>query len=683
MSGSAPSRSPTGWRAALRAALLSSLAVRDSLPDFREHLATLIKVTASLSVVATSGVVLAARLWLSQAVFVHGLMVMMQAEGFSHEPSGWSALAQGVLPVLLTVGLLTRPVALLLLVGSGIGLHHELSGPQIVLLIWLLVQGAGLISLDCLMGRGLTRAPIWGVHAVNGMYRFLTRVSADVLPFATRAYVAVTVAAGSGAALWPQPISGDPLTAPWWVILLCWALIAGVLTRPVGLLFCLAAPLSSLAGAGHDEIGLMLLLLLLAGSGAGKLSLDRMLAEAAASGGVTPPEMADSLPHVVVVGGGFGGMAVVRALRSAPCRITLIDRRNHSLFQPLLYQVATAALSPADIALPIRTALRGQQNVGIRLAEVVGVDRDQRRVLLHEGVLPFDHLVLATGARHGYFGHDEWATLAPGLKSIEDATAIRGRLLRAFEEAENEADPDRQKAWLTFVIVGGGPTGVELAGALAELARTGMEREYRRIDPTTARVILAQSGARRYRPSRRTPPFEPRDPCWRSGWRFSSGRGSPELTRRVLISTTCASRRAPLCGPRGLPPHPRPSGWDRQATAPAVWSSPTVYLCPVAKTSLRSATPPPRTPGAEIRCPALHPPPDNRANTSRASSGRRSVTRRHLLRSGIGTMATLPRSGVFPRSPSFQPFASGGPSHGGSGVLPMCSSWPDGETERL
>jgi NADPH-dependent 2,4-dienoyl-CoA reductase/sulfur reductase-like enzyme len=496
MSGSAPSRSPTGWRAALRAALLSSLAVRDSLPDFREHLATLIKVTASLSVVATSGVVLAARLWLSQAVFVHGLMVMMQAEGFSHEPSGWSALAQGVLPVLLTVGLLTRPVALLLLVGSGIGLHHELSGPQIVLLIWLLVQGAGLISLDCLMGRGLTRAPIWGVHAVNGMYRFLTRVSADVLPFATRAYVAVTVAAGSGAALWPQPISGDPLTAPWWVILLCWALIAGVLTRPVGLLFCLAAPLSSLAGAGHDEIGLMLLLLLLAGSGAGKLSLDRMLAEAAASGGVTPPEMADSLPHVVVVGGGFGGMAVVRALRSAPCRITLIDRRNHSLFQPLLYQVATAALSPADIALPIRTALRGQQNVGIRLAEVVGVDRDQRRVLLHEGVLPFDHLVLATGARHGYFGHDEWATLAPGLKSIEDATAIRGRLLRAFEEAENEADPDRQKAWLTFVIVGGGPTGVELAGALAELARTGMEREYRRIDPTTARVILAQSGAR-------------------------------------------------------------------------------------------------------------------------------------------------------------------------------------------
>ena len=496
MAGSAPSGSSTGWRTALRAALRSPLTVRNSVPDFREHLAKLITAMASLSVVAKSGVVLAARIWLSQAVFVHGLMAMMQADGFSHEPSGLSALARGILPSLLTVGLLTRPVALLLLIGSSIGLHHQLSGPQVFLLVWLLVQGAGLVSLDCLMSRGLTRAPIWGVHAVNRMYRFLNRVSAAVLPFVTRAYVAVTIAAGSGAALWPQPISGDPLTAPWWVIVLCWALIAGLLTRPVGLLLCLAAPLSSLSSAGHDEIGVMLLLLLLAASGAGKLSVDWVLAEATAFSDIMPPEMAGGLPHVVVVGGGFGGMAVVRALRSAPCRITLIDRRNHSLFQPLLYQVATAALSPADIALPIRTALRGQQNVGIRLAEVVGVDRDQRRVLLHEGALPFDHLVLATGARHGYFGHDEWATLAPGLKSIEDATAIRGRLLRAFEEAENEADPDRQKAWLTFVIVGGGPTGVELAGALAELARTGMEREYRRIDPTTARVILAQSGSR-------------------------------------------------------------------------------------------------------------------------------------------------------------------------------------------
>ena len=495
MVGPARSRSPTGWRAVLRAAL-SSAVTQKNVTIAREWLAKLPSAAASISIIAKAGVLLAVRIWLSQAVFVHGLMAMMQAEGFSRQPSGWSALAQAVLPLLLTVGVLTRPVAFLILFGSEIGLSHGLSAPQALSLVWLLLQGAGWISIDHLMRRGLARVPIGSFRTADRLYKVLDRVSAGVLPLGTRGYLAIAIAAGSGAALWPQPISGDPLTAPWWLILLGWGLIAGLLTRPICVLLCLMAPLSVLSAAGHDMTGVMLLLLLLASSGAGELSVDWLLAEAAINAAKRPLEIGVGLPHVVVVGGGFGGMAAVRALRSSACQVTLIDRRNHFLFQPLLYQVATAALSPADIALPIRAALRGQKNISVRLEEVTGVDLEKRHVLLHGGTIPFDYLVLATGARHGYFGRDEWASVAPGLKSVEDATTMRGRLLRAFEEAESETDIESQRAWLTFVIVGGGPTGVELAGALAELARTGMDQEYRRIDPTTARVILVQSGPR-------------------------------------------------------------------------------------------------------------------------------------------------------------------------------------------
>jgi len=186
----------------------------------------------------------------------------------------------------------------------------------------------------------------------------------------------------------------------------------------------------------------------------------------------------------------------VQALRNERCRITLIDQRNHHLFQPLLYQVATAALSPAEIATPIRSLFRGQHNVRVRLGQVTGVDTIAREVQLGNAREKFDYLVLATGAQHSYFGKDDWAPFAPGLKSIEDATAVRSRLLRAFEEAENTTDEIERAAWLTFVIVGGGPTGIELAGAIAELARHGMDQEYRSIDPTTARVILLQAGPR-------------------------------------------------------------------------------------------------------------------------------------------------------------------------------------------
>ncbi|MBI4508844.1 MAG: NAD(P)/FAD-dependent oxidoreductase [Deltaproteobacteria bacterium] len=199
------------------------------------------------------------------------------------------------------------------------------------------------------------------------------------------------------------------------------------------------------------------------------------------------------LPHVVILGGGFGGLKAARALRRAPVRITLVDRRNHHLFQPLLYQVAAAALSPADIAVPIRSVVRRQRNVRVLLAEAQSVDPTRKQVVFTDGeALDYDFLIVATGATHSYFGHPEWESSAPGLKTIEDALEIRRRVLMAFEAAERESDPERQRAWLTFVIIGAGPTGVELAGAIAEIARQSLVSEFRNIDPRCARVILLE-----------------------------------------------------------------------------------------------------------------------------------------------------------------------------------------------
>jgi len=209
----------------------------------------------------------------------------------------------------------------------------------------------------------------------------------------------------------------------------------------------------------------------------------------------------DRLPHVVIVGGGFGGMAAARALRNAPVRVTVLDRRNHHLFQPLLYQVATAVLAPGEIASPIRQLLRKQRNTAVGMLEVTGVDVQGRRVLVdyvgdEVQSLSYDYLVLATGVEQNYFGHDEFAPFAPGLKSLGDATTVRARVLRAFETAEVEVDPSRHRDLLTFVLVGAGPTGVELAGALAEMTRMTFRSDFRRIDPTSAHVILIEGGPR-------------------------------------------------------------------------------------------------------------------------------------------------------------------------------------------
>jgi NADH dehydrogenase len=200
--------------------------------------------------------------------------------------------------------------------------------------------------------------------------------------------------------------------------------------------------------------------------------------------------------RIVIVGAGFGGLTAARRLRGKDVRVTVVDRQNHHLFQPLLYQVATAALSPSDIASPIRRILRGRKNVEVVLGEAAAIDLESKRVVLTDGAVPFDYLIVATGAAHSYFGHDEWAPFAPGLKSIDDALEIRRRVLFAFEAAEREPDAELKRAWLTFVIVGAGPTGVELAGALTEIARHALARDFRHIDPAQARVILLEGSPR-------------------------------------------------------------------------------------------------------------------------------------------------------------------------------------------
>ena len=203
-----------------------------------------------------------------------------------------------------------------------------------------------------------------------------------------------------------------------------------------------------------------------------------------------------TLPHVLILGGGFGGLWATRALASAPVRITLVDRTNHHLFQPLLYQVATAGLSAPDIAAPLRHILRGQKNVTVRMDEALAIDLRTRRVTLAEDTLAYDYLLVATGATHAYFGKDEWAEYAPGLKTLDDALAIRARVLSAFEAAEREDDAAQREALLNFVVIGGGPTGVELAGTLAEIARHTLPREFRRADVRRARVHLVEAGTR-------------------------------------------------------------------------------------------------------------------------------------------------------------------------------------------
>jgi NADH dehydrogenase FAD-containing subunit/uncharacterized membrane protein YphA (DoxX/SURF4 family) len=394
------------------------------------------------------------RLWLAQVFIIAGVHQMMDHAGELQAMIGWQPallheitssdpgiVVQAICPVLLAIGLFTRLTAAALLLQALFlpvaGVAPEARLFWAALLMSLIVYGAGPFSVDRLLRRGAHSSAVPGAALIVAAFGWITRRLGPVFLLAAL----ILLLTSRTELAWAD-------VRPYWALLL-----AVLVVRTAG-------------------------------------RLGNWLARPSAG-----PKSA-SLAHVVVVGGGFGGISAVRGLRSAPCRITLIDRRNHHLFQPLLYQVATASLSPADIATPIRGMLRNQDNVRVLLGEVRGIELKDKAVILTRGRITYDYLILATGARHSYFGRDEWAPFAPGLKSIEDATAMRARLLRAFEEAENaETDFDRD-AWLTFVIVGGGPTGVELAGAIAELAAHGLEGEFRTIDPSKARVVLVEAGPR-------------------------------------------------------------------------------------------------------------------------------------------------------------------------------------------
>ena len=416
---------------------------------------------------------------------------------------------QALCPVLLLMGAATRLAALALVMQALLltspGSASDLDHFRATLLLCVIVFGSGALSLDRLLGRGLDTSAIPGVARYTAMGRVLTDKLGPVALLAVR----IWVASGPAAAAWrglrgamPTAILGsiplvEVMTGPTGgaASMIAAALALGIGTRAAAVALLLALPIAAIGQDGDGRLPWALLLGLLVLRGAGPLSPDAILA-ALPFRRSDPAQRPDS-HHVVVVGGGFGGIASAKGLSRAPCRVTLVDRNNHHLFQPLLYQVATAALSPADIATPIRAVLRRQRNASVRFDEVVGVSPGKRELLFAGGRrLAYDTLIIATGAGHGYFGNDSWAPHAPGLKSIDDATSIRGRLLAAFERAETVDDPDERRAWLTFVVVGGGPTGVELAGAIAELARHGLSGEFRSIDPASAAVLLVQSGPR-------------------------------------------------------------------------------------------------------------------------------------------------------------------------------------------
>ncbi|GAB7522341.1 NAD(P)/FAD-dependent oxidoreductase [Paraburkholderia sp. 2C] len=471
----------------------------------------LLRAGATIQRLGTPWFLLATRIWIGQVVFVHQIMGMVEREshGLLHGvlpvPSSVDLAIRGAVPLLLSVGLLTRPLAIALLAGALTAVMGTAQSIVSPLLIWLVVAGPGTFSLDALLGRGAPFAPLGPLAPLRMLkagYRALSLYLTPVLLFAARIGLAVALVLpfshALSAANMPAPASFTmPFDVPAWAaIVLACALALGCATRVAAAICAALIPLAGIEMALDERLAVLLLLLGLVSGGAGMLSIDGLLAKWLFRDADAPDPKGGHRPRVLVVGGGFAGVSTVYGLRNSRCDITLIDQRNYHLFQPLLYQTATAALSATEIATPIRSLFRGQRNVRILLGKVSGVDTAAREVLVGENREKYDYLVLATGARHSYFGKDAWAPYAPGLKTVEDATSIRSRLLKAFEAAESTTDETARAAWLTFVIVGGGPTGIELAGAIAELARHGMDQEYHSIDPATSRVILLHAGPR-------------------------------------------------------------------------------------------------------------------------------------------------------------------------------------------
>ena len=463
---------------------------------------------------------LAIRLWIAQACFVSGLLKLVDWSNALYlatyeYPIPWlspaTAAALGVTvelagATLLTLGLATRVAAGAIgLLALAVQLEYrqlDVNLMWMALGLWYVVLGSGPISLDRLLARGLEGSALPFAGAILRGYRASTRRLGPLARLLLRAWAGsaiVLALAGAGTVdAWLPVASARGFATPF-AALLAVALVTGLATRTAALAL-LAIAIAAQAMDGGTAALWVPLLALPATTGGGPLAVDalvdRALRDRFPQLDGKPAFSLEGLPQVVIVGAGFGGLACAAALARARVAVTLVDRHNYHLFQPLLYQVATASLSPGDIATPIRTLFRDHSNVRVLLGEVIGVDKLRREVRLADGTLRYDYLVLATGAAHGYFGRDEWAPYAPGLKRVEDATEIRRRLLSAFERAEATDDPDERANLLTFLVVGGGPTGVELAGAIAELAHYGMAKEFRRFDPAQARIVLVQAGPR-------------------------------------------------------------------------------------------------------------------------------------------------------------------------------------------
>ena len=468
------------------------------------------------------------RLWLGKLALVgsvliatdRGMAASMARGNFPIPAPGleFATLLSGahwLAAVSLIAGLGTRVGAGILL-ALTVASHIQVPGNElnlfwIALLAAYVLTGADQFSLDRLLSQGLKYSPLpQSGHLIaaldatrpllGDLYLLGLRIALGLTMLLANGHVSNAMLSSRGVAAW-LPVNSATLLFSNAAIALAILIGFGLTTRAAALLgIALVGYYNMMAADVTFSAYWTVLLLLLIAKGPGAFSLDGLLLAGLRR---RLPELSgkpafnlDGLPHVVIVGAGFGGIACARALQHAPARVTLVDRQNYHLFQPLLYQVATAALSPADIAIPVRTIFRDQFNARVMLATVNGVDTAQREIIAEGLKLHYDHLVIATGATHSYFGKDAWAPFAPGLKRVDDATLVRSRVLEAFEGAEVAASQDEQHRRLTFVVVGGGPTGVELAGAIAELARVGMAKDFRHFDPATAEIVLVQAAPR-------------------------------------------------------------------------------------------------------------------------------------------------------------------------------------------
>jgi putative oxidoreductase len=465
------------------------------------------------------------RLWLAQIFFVSGLIKLTHWDNAlllsqNEYPVSWlnpiTAAYLGVSieligAVLLAMGLATRFAAFALLILSLVIQLNYLALDQhlfwAALFGWFVVRGAGALSVDRMLAHGLTDSALPLVAPLVSGLKWITKFASPVYLLLLRLWLATAIYfAYQGLTQYSDilPITTATNFANPIGLTAALLLVLGLALRWVGLAVIVATPAMVMMQMNLDSYWVFALMLL-AIYGAGCWYLDYLISNKLRhiypqlDG--KPAFSLEGLPRVVIVGAGFGGLACAAKLAHQPVQITLVDRHNYHLFQPLLYQVATAALGQGDIASPTRGLFRDFFNVRVLLGNVVGVDADKNELIFEDHPLKnqrieYDYLVLATGASHSYFGRDDWAKFAPGLKRIEDATEVRRRLLLAFELAEATTDPDERESLLTFLIVGGGPTGVELAGSIAELARFGMEKEFRGFDPANTRVLLVQSGSR-------------------------------------------------------------------------------------------------------------------------------------------------------------------------------------------